>query len=212
MSARYIVTGTDTDIGKTVFAAMLTQALNGIYYKPVQSGRQPETDSQTVRRLTGLSEKHFLPEAYCLDTPVSPHLAAEIDRVEIDVAKLKPPVVRGDLIIEGAGGLLVPLTRQCLSIDVFADWKAQVILCARTALGTINHTLLSIEALKQRQLPIVGVVFIGDENQDSERTIVEMGRVIRLGRLPMLPQLNPETLATAFEQNFRLDDFTTNSS
>ncbi len=207
MSARFIVSGTDTDIGKTVFSAMLLQAVEGIYYKPVQSGLEDETDTQTVARLTNLDETHFLAEGYSLKTPASPHLSAEIDGVDIDPAKLSPPIVDKPLIIEGAGGLLVPLTRQTLFIDVFAGWDAQVILCARTTLGTINHTLLSIEALKQRQLPILGVVFIGDENQDSERTIIEMGGVHRLGRLPRLPALNGDALALAFEQHFQYGDF-----
>jgi len=208
MDARFIVSGTDTGIGKTVFTAMLTGAVGGIYYKPVQCGLDGETDTQTVRRLTGLSDEHFLCEAYCLKTPASPHLAAEIDGVDIDAGRLRPPTVDKPLIIEGAGGLLVPLSRRTLYIDVFADWHAPVILCARTTLGTINHTLLSIEALKRRRLPIKGVVFIGDENRDSERTIVEIGGVARLGRLPILTSLDSDTLTEAFHSNFRLGDFT----
>jgi len=210
MSTRHIVSGTDTGVGKTVFAAMLTQGLNGIYHKPVQCGLDGETDIETVRRLTGLSDTHFLPEAYRLKTPASPHIAAEIDGVEIDVARLTPPAVDRPLIIEGAGGLLVPLSRRTLYIDVFADWDAQIILCARTTLGTINHTLLSIEALKRRKLPIRGVVFIGDKNKDSERTITEIGEVAHLGRLPILTTtaLSGGILAEAFHRNFRHDDFT----
>ncbi len=211
MGARYIVSGTDTDVGKTVFSAMLVQALNGLYYKPVQCGLKERTDTQMVRQLTGLAEAHFLPEAYCLNTPVSPHLSAEIDGVDIDIARLKPPRVDRTLIIEMAGGLLVPLSRQTLFIDAVATWDAQVILCARTTLGTINHSLLSIEALRQHGLSILGIAFIGDENQDSERTIVEMGKVARLGRLPTLPTLDRKSLSEAFKQNFCHDDFTRDS-
>ncbi len=207
MNERFIVTGTDTGIGKTIFSALLVQALNGVYYKPIQAGLAEPTDSQTVRRLTGLDATHFLPEVYRLGTPASPHVSAEIDGVEIDIEKLRPKDIDRPLIIEGAGGLLVPLSRQTLLIDVFARWDARVILCARTTLGTINHTLLSIEALKRRRLPLLGVVFIGDENRDSERTIIEMGGVPRLGRLPMLPTLGPDTLARAFEDHFHRDDF-----
>jgi len=208
MSPRFIISGTDTDIGKTVFSAMLVQALDGYYYKPVQAGLDEETDRQTVSRLTRLPDGRLLPEAYTLKTPASPHMSAEIDGVDIDLKKLRPPSVDRPLIIEGAGGLLVPLSRKVLLIDQFKDWDADVILCARTTLGTINHTLLSIEALRQRHLPVLGVVFIGDENQDSERTIIAMGEVLRLGRLPIVTQLSCDSLADAFQQNFHHDDFT----
>ncbi len=207
MRARFVITGTDTGIGKTVFAAALTQALNGVYFKPVQAGIENGTDTETVRRLTGLGSDHFLTELYRLHTPASPHRAAEIDGIEIDPDTLVLPVTDQPLIIEGAGGLLVPLTRKTLFIDVFARWNAPVILCARTALGTINHSLLSIEALKRRSIPILGIAFIGDENIDTEWTIAEMSGVLRLGRLPRLEILNSRTLADAFARNFRIEDF-----
>jgi len=207
MSRCLVVSGTDTDVGKTVFAAALTLALSGVYFKPVQCGLDGETDTRTVRRLTGLPSGHFLPEIYRLRTAVSPHRAAELDGVEIDPAKLELPAVERPLIVEGAGGLMVPLTRSDLFIDVFARWHAPLVLCARTALGTINHTLLSLEALQRRSIPIAGVAFVGDENPDTERTIAEMAAVRALGRLPMLPLLSPETLAHAFERHFRVQDF-----
>ncbi|WP_088344022.1 MULTISPECIES: dethiobiotin synthase [Rhodomicrobium] len=207
MSARFVVTGTDTGIGKTVFAAALTQALNGVYFKPVQAGLDEETDRETVRRLTGLGETHFRPEIYRLRTPASPHRAAEIDGIEIDPDALVLPAAEAPLIAEGAGGLFVPLTRTTLYIDVFARWNAPVILCARTALGTINHTLMSVDALRRRSIPILGVAFIGEANADTEATIAAMGGVPRLGRLPPLDPLGRETLANAFAANFRLSDF-----
>ena len=207
MSKRFVITATDTDVGKTVFAAALTQALSGIYFKPVQAGLE-ETDLDVVRRLTGFPEEHFLPEIYRLRTPASPHRAAEIDGIEIDTARLTLPQATRPLIVEGAGGLLVPLTRSTLYADVFRQWAAPVVLCARTALGTINHSLMSLEALRSRNIPICGIAFIGEENADSERTIVEFGRVKRLGRLPLLQPLTPETLQQAFAQNFNLADFT----
>ena len=208
MSTRFIVTGTDTGVGKTVVAAMLTQALDAGYFKPVQSGLEGETDTEAVRRLTGLADGHFLPEVYRLRTPASPHLSAEIDGVAINTGRLTPPDTGRPLIVEGAGGLLVPLTRRTLFIDAFAAWTLPVILCARTALGGINHALLSIEALKARAIPIHGIVFVGDENADTQRTIAEMSGVRRLGRLPWLPHLDSATLAQAFRQHFRLSDFT----
>lgn len=206
MSA-FIIAGTDTDIGKTVFAAMLTAALSGIYFKPVQAGLADGTDTETVRNLTGLGPEHFLPELYRLNTPASPHFAAEQDGIEIDPARLTLPDVKPALIVETAGGLLVPLTRTVLQIDIMKSWKAPVILCARTALGTINHSLLSVEALKRRGISTLGIVFIGEENKDSERTIIDLAETKRLGRLPIIGKLNRETLAEAFNQNFDKQDF-----
>jgi dethiobiotin synthetase len=206
MKRRFVVAGTDTDVGKTVFAAALTRALSGVYFKPVQAGLEPPTDMDTVRALTGLDEDHFLPEIYRLRNPLSPHRAAELDGIVIDPERLVLPHADA-LVVEPAGGLLVPLTRAILSIDVIARWQVPVVLCARTALGTINHSLLSIEALRRRSIPVLGIAFIGDENPDTERTIVEMGAVKRLGRLPRLDPLNRDTLAAAFSQHFRLADF-----
>ncbi|MGJ4945707.1 dethiobiotin synthase [Bradyrhizobium sp. HKCCYLS1011] len=198
MTQRFVVTGTDTGIGKTVFSAGLAGALDGYYWKPVQSGLDGETDSDTVRRLSGLATERILPEHYRLVTPASPHLAAEIDGVTLDPNRMQPPVVSGPLVIEGAGGLMVPLTREVTYLSIFARWSAPLVLCARTTLGTINHTLLSIEAIRARHIRLVGVAFIGDENRDSEQTIVAMGRTRHLGRLPHLPDLTANTLRAAF--------------
>jgi dethiobiotin synthetase len=198
MTQRIIVTGTDTGIGKTVLAAGLAGALDGYYWKPVQSGLTEETDSASVLRLSGLSTDRILPERYRLATPVSPHLAAEIDGVSIDPERLELPATPGPLVVEGAGGLMVPLTREITYLDVFARWRAPLVLCARTMLGTINHTLLSIAAIRARGIPLTGVAFIGDTNQDSEQTIVAMGRTRLLGRLPHLPQLDAAALRAAF--------------
>jgi dethiobiotin synthetase len=206
MSVRIIVAGTDTDIGKTVFSAALVQALDGYYWKPVQSGLAGETDSQTVARLSGLAPSRILPEAYRLNTPASPHYSAERDGIEIDVERLRPQDYPTPLVIELAGGLHVPLTRRLLQIDLLADWKLPVILCSSTRLGTINHSLLSIEALKRRAIPVLGIAFIGDEVVDSERTITAFGRVRRLGRLPRLPDLDSTTVRRAFAENFSVPD------
>jgi dethiobiotin synthetase len=149
----------------------------------------------------------MLPEAYRLNTPASPHLAAEIDGITIDPAKLVPPTSDRPLVIEGAGGLLTPLTRSLTYIDVFARWKAPVVLCARTALGTINHSLLSIEALRARDIELLGIVFIGEANADSEQIIVAMGQVRRLGRLPHLAALSGDSLKAAFADAIDVSDF-----
>jgi dethiobiotin synthetase len=202
-----VVTGTDTGIGKTVFAAALTGALDGYYWKPVQSGLAEETDSETVRRLSGLAADRILPERYRLRTPASPHLAARLDGVEIDAERLALPSTPRPLVVEGAGGLLVPLTREVTYIDVFARWRAPLVLCARTTLGTINHTLLSVEAIRARNIPLLGIAFIGNENTESEDVIVALGRTRRLGRLPPLAPLTAESLKAAFAAHFDVNDF-----
>ncbi|HET6526684.1 dethiobiotin synthase [Sphingopyxis sp.] len=199
---RFVVTGTDTGIGKTIFSAALAQATGAPYWKPIQSGLEEESDSEAVARLAGVP---VLPEAYRLVTPASPHRAAEIDGVNIDLETLVPPP--GDLIIEGAGGALVPVTRTTLYADLFARWQIPVIVCARTALGTINHSLLTIEALRTRNVPIHGLAFLGDGVEDSEAIIAAISGVRRLGRLPIVDPLDSATLAAAFEANFQIADF-----
>ncbi|RWK23277.1 dethiobiotin synthase, partial [Mesorhizobium sp.] len=159
MTKRIVVTGTDTGIGKTVFSAGLAGLLDGFYWKPVQSGLNEETDSEVVARLSGLPDGRVLPEVYRLTMPLSPHRSAEIDGVAIEADDLSFPVLPTPLVIEGAGGLMVPLNRQTRFIDIFEQWRLPVILCARTALGTINHTLLSIEALRARSIPLIGIAF-----------------------------------------------------
>jgi dethiobiotin synthetase len=208
MSRRIVVTGTDTEIGKTVFAAGLADRLGASYWKPIQSGLDGETDAQVVARLGGLSSDRILPEGYRLNTPVSPHQSAAIDGVHIDAKRLDVPDSGGrPLVIEGAGGLMVPLDPSTLYIDVFARWRLPVVLCARTSLGTINHSLLSIEALRRRDINVLGIAFIGDSNPESERAICEVGRVHRLGRLPRLSPLTRSTLRDAFAASFKPDDF-----
>ncbi|GLK78221.1 ATP-dependent dethiobiotin synthetase BioD [Methylopila jiangsuensis] len=202
-----VVTGTDTGVGKTVFAAGLTAALGARYWKPVQSGLDEGGDTSEVARLAGLPPERIAPEAWRLRTPVSPHLAAEIDGVEIDPEALEPPVSDGPLVIEGAGGLLVPLNRRTLTIDLFARWGLPVVLVARTGLGTINHTLLSLEALAGRRVPVLGVAFVGEANDDNAATIAAFSGVKVLGRLPRLDPLTPETLAAAFAASFHIADF-----
>ncbi|TRC98444.1 ATP-dependent dethiobiotin synthetase BioD [Mesorhizobium sp. WSM4303] len=204
MTKRIVITGTDTGIGKTVFSAGLAGLLDGFYWKPVQSGLDGETDSEVVERLAGLPPGRVLPEVYRLKSPLSPHRSAELDGVAIEAAKLSLPALPGPLVIEGAGGLMVPLNRQTRFIDIFQQWQLPVVLCARTALGTINHTLLSIEALRARSIPIIGIAFIGDEVADSQKTIVEFSGVPQLGRLPYLDPLTDETLREAMVAGFDL--------
>ncbi|MBJ2153046.1 dethiobiotin synthase [Paracoccus sp. IB05] len=194
MSSAVIITGTDTGIGKTVFSAGLTLALQASYWKPVQAGLDEETDSETVARLTG---RPTLPEAYRLKLPASPHHAAAREGVRIGAMPL--PRIDGALVVEGAGGALVPLDGSFLYADQMAQWQAPVILVARTALGTINHSLLTIEALRARRLPLLGIVFIGAEMQDSQQTISRIAALPSLGRLPRLAHVTRPALEQAFQ-------------
>lgn len=140
--------------------------------------------------------------------PASPHLAAEAEGVEIDVERMALPKVSGPLVVEAAGGLMVPLNRKTLFLNVVANWGAPVVLCARTSLGTINHTLLSLSALREAGCEVLGVAFIGDAEPEVEQTICDFGQVLYLGRLPMLDTLTPETLSEAFHNAFDIHNFT----
>ncbi len=213
MQRNILITGTDTDIGKTIFAAGLTGALDAHYWKPIQAGLNAPTDSEIVANLSGVADHKILSEAYRLRLPASPHYAAELENVEIETSELVIPRLSqgGTLIIEAAGGLMVPLKRAVggqsgiLALDLFKAWANPTILCARTSLGTINHSLLSIKALKDADIPILGIVFIGDENLDSQQTIIEFANVANLGRLPIISPLDITTLAVAMNENIRLD-------
>jgi dethiobiotin synthetase len=207
VTCRFVVAGTDTNVGKTVFSAALAGALNAYYWKPVQAGLQDETDSQVVARLSGLRSEKILPEAYRLETPASPHIAARLDGLQIAADRLSLPQGREPLVVETAGGLMTPLREDLLTIDLLGQWGLPVVLCARTSLGTINHSLLSLEALQRRNILVLGLAFVGDENEDSQRTIVERSGVRELGRLPHLSLLTPETLRFMFDRQFRLADF-----
>jgi dethiobiotin synthetase len=207
MSKAYIVTGTDTGIGKTTVAAMLVLALDAVYWKPIQSGTEEGTDRQRVQALTQLPDDRLLPERYVLSQPLSPHRAAELDGIEIKAEALVLPAFDRTLVIEGAGGLMVPVTRDKLQIEVFADWSLPIILCARTALGTINHTLLSIEALRGRHMRLHGLIFVGDDSPDNMRTIADFSGARILGLVPRLDRIGRAALLDVFSRGFRREDF-----
>lgn len=216
MYPKFIITGTDTDVGKTFFSAALMTGLDAAglrphYWKPVQSGVADGVDTRRVQDLTALPDDQFLPENYIFSEPLSPHRAAEIDGMKIDVPAFKSkdfvPHVEGALVIEGAGGLMVPLTRESLLINAFKAWKIPVILVARTGLGTINHTLLSLEALWARRIPVHGIAFVGAENPDNVCTVSQFSKVKILGRLPILESVDPMSLSAAFEEHFNIEDF-----
>jgi dethiobiotin synthetase len=197
-----IVAGTDTGIGKTVLSALLTLALDACYWKPVQSGTEEETDSEAVLRMTGLPAARVLPEAYRLASPLSPDQSARIDGVTIDPARLLRPAADRPLVIEGAGGLMVPLSDDLLQIDLFASWKMPLLLAARSGLGTLNHTLLSVEALHARDVDLLGIVLIGTRNAGNLGSLARWCDAPVLGLLPPLEALTPATLMEAWHSGF----------
>jgi dethiobiotin synthetase len=200
---RLVIAGTDTDVGKTVVSALVVQGLVARYWKPVQSGLAEGSDSERVRQLLGLPAERILPEAYRLQAPVSPHWAAEQDGVEIDPAALALPEVDGPLVVECAGGLLVPLRRDsgpgALQIDQIVRWELPVLLVARSGLGTLNHTLLSLEALRHRDIPVLGVLLNGEPHANNQATLEQLGGVPMLGCLPPLPRLDGPALAEQWQ-------------
>lgn len=190
----YFVTGTDTGVGKTVAASWLMLALDGEYWKPVQAGLDGETDEQAVRRLTGLPSARFHESIYRLKAALSPHEAAGREGITIDTARLKLPRHRRPLIVEGAGGLLVPLNAREFMIDLIADLGLPAVLVARTALGSINHTLLSLEALRRRRIEIAGVILNGAPDPGNRDAIANFGKVPVIAELPVFDPLGREQL------------------
>ena len=199
----FVITGTGTGIGKTVFAAGLTALIDGYYWKPVQAGLEDGTDTARVAQLSALPPERILPEAYRLEAPCSPHHAARLDSVEIDPARLSLPPQR-PLVVEGAGGALVPLTGELLFADLFARWQLPAIVVARTSLGTINHSLMTLEVLRARGVAVHGIAFVGDSDEAAEAAICRIGQARRLGRLPHLDPLDAAALRCAFAVNIAL--------
>jgi dethiobiotin synthetase len=191
---RLVVCGTDTDVGKTVVSALVVAGLEARYWKPVQSGTEGGTDSERVRGLLDLPRERILPEAYRLQAPVSPHWAAEREGITIDPERLRLPAVNGPLVVETAGGLLVPLRRDHLQIEQLVRWDLPILLVARSGLGTLNHTLLSLEACRQRRLQVLGLVLNGPPHPDNPRTLEQLGGVPVLLELPPLDPLDANAL------------------
>lgn len=185
------VTGISTEVGKTVASAIITEALEADYWKPVQAGELDYTDSDKVRNWISNSKSVVHPTSYELNTPMSPHAAAEIDGVEIDLDKIRRPATENNLVIEGAGGLLVPLNDRDLIADLIRP-DDHVLLVSRHYLGSINHTLLSVNELKARNLRIMGVLFIGDEHPSTESIITKITGLPVLGRIGIASKVDKE--------------------
>lgn len=194
-----VICGTDTDVGKTVVSALVVQGLGATYWKPVQSGLEGGGDSGRLQALLQLPATRLLPEAYRLQTPVSPHWAAELEGITIEPARLALPAVAGALVVETAGGLLVPLRRDWLQIDQLAAWGLPVLLVARSGLGTLNHTLLSVQALRQRSIPLLGLVLNGPLHPDNPATLAALAQAPVLAQLPPLEPLTACGLAAQWQ-------------
>jgi dethiobiotin synthetase len=191
---RLVVCGTDTDVGKTVVSALLVEGLGARYWKPVQSGIEGGGDRDRLQALLALPPQRIVPEAYRLAAPVSPHWAAEREGLAIDPERLALPPGDGPLVVETAGGVLVPLRRDWLQIEQLQRWNLPVVLVARSGLGTLNHTLLTLEALRRRQLTVLGLVLNGPPHPDNPGTLAELGAVPVLAELPPLEPLDREAL------------------
>ena len=199
MSEKYFITGIGTGIGKTVCSAVLVEKLKADYWKPIQSGDLDQSDSLKIAELIRNHKTKIHPEAYRLNQPLSPHLSAKLDGIAIDLQKIKLPDTQNTLIIEGAGGLMVPLNEDELILDLIKFLNVAVIVVSQNYLGSINHTLLTINLLKQHQIPIKGLVFCGEENIESQRFILKHTGVHFIGRIPFFTNLSKEEISLAGE-------------
>ena len=189
---KYFITGIGTDVGKTIVSAVVCEALKATYWKPVQSGSEDGTDRATVESLCSPAVK-TIPESYVFKAPVSPHLAAELENDTIDISKLQVPQVTGNLVVEGAGGLMVPITHEYLYADWISEKQLPTIVVSRHYLGSINHTLLTIRQLQQLGVPIAGIIYVGEENKDTEQVIQHFtGGIHVLGRIDWAKQLTKD--------------------
>ena len=190
---KLFITGIGTDVGKTIASAIITQSLEADYWKPVQAGDLDNSDSHKIQRYISNNKTVIHENSYKLNTPASPHLAAEIDGITIDLKKIIEPSTDNHLIIEGAGGILVPLNDNDCIIDLIKeDYK--VILVSRHYLGSINHTLLTFEALKNRNIAVAGIVFSGDENKASEEIILSKTKAKFIGRIENEPYFDQNVI------------------
>ena len=197
---QFIICGTDTDVGKTLISSFFVRGLKSFYWKPIQSGIETETDSQSILRLSGIKKEKILKEAYIFEKPVSPHWAAEIDGKKIDINLLNLPKIDGSIVIETAGGLMVPITRNFLQIDQIRKWNLPVIIVCRSSLGTLNHTLLTIEALKKRNIKILGLIINGEKHLDNPKTLREFSKLPIIAEFPRLNNIDKNNLDRLWQE------------
>ncbi len=209
MPERFFITGTDTGVGKTVVSALLCAALDAIYWKPIQTGTREGTDRKTVMQLARLPRARTFPETYRFAPPVSPHLAARRAGGRIELRQIRVPrlAAREKLIVEGAGGALVPINGTQLMTDLMKHLRLPVLLVARTSLGTINHTLLSLAALRAARLNIRGVIMVGEPDRENRNAIEHYGNVEVVGIVPRLKKINRSALLEVFRKHFDCQAF-----
>ncbi|MDE3135298.1 MAG: dethiobiotin synthase [Acidobacteriota bacterium] len=200
----FFVTGTDTNVGKTVLSALLVAALDAVYWKPIQTGVSEGSDRETVIRLARIPRSETREECYRFDPPVSPHVAAEWAGVRIDLENIqKPEVAPGKrLVVEGAGGVMVPVNEKEFMIDLMRHLRLPVMVAARSTLGTINHTLLTLGALERAGIEVTGLVLIGPENKDNRAAIERFGSRPVVGTIPPLDPIHREALLEVFQSRF----------
>jgi dethiobiotin synthetase len=200
---KLFITGTSTDVGKTIASAIIVEALQADYWKPIQAGDLEHSDTHKVQALVSNTQSQFHPNSYALQTPASPHLAAAKDGITIDLNQIQEPATTNHLVIEGAGGILVPLNETQSVVDLIQpDYK--VIVVSRHYLGSINHTLLTIEALQNRKIFIAGIVFSGEENTSSEQIILNRTGLSCIGRIDQEPYFDSNVVleyADLFREN-----------
>ena len=201
MKKTIFVTGIGTEVGKTVASAIITEALEADYWKPIQAGDLNTSDTHKLKKLISNKKSQFHKNAYALNTPMSPHAAAEIDGIKIKLANINPPETTNNLVIEGAGGLLVPLNSKNTVADLISE-DFSIILVSRHYLGSINHTLLSLELLKNRGFKKIGIIFSGDSVPSTEVVIQEMSGVEVIGRIEEEPYFD-ERVVREYAEKFR---------
>lgn len=197
MNDTYFITGIGTGIGKTIVSAILTEKLKADYWKPIQSGDLETSDSLFIKHLISNTQTVIHPESYRLGQPLSPHLSAKLDGIDINLDDIKAPKTNNRLIIEGAGGLMVPLNDKHLILDLIKKLKAKVIVVSQNYLGSINHTLLTLEILKFNHIQVEGILFNGGANAESENYIANYSKVKVLGNIPKLSIIDKETIITS---------------
>lgn len=202
---KLFITGIGTDVGKTIASSILVEALEADYWKPIQAGDLANSDTNKVEKYVSNTTTTFHKNAYALQTPASPHYAAEIDGITIDLNEIKEPKTKNHLVVEGAGGILVPLNNKDCVIDIIqSDYK--VIVISRHYLGSINHTLMTIEILKSRKLNVAGIIFSGDENKATESIILQKTNVPMIGRIDNEPYFDQNVIkyyADMFRENLQ---------
>jgi len=195
------IVGIDTEVGKTIISAIVTEALQADYWKVLQAGDLHQLDTDTVKSLVSNTKTKFYKERYLLTQPMSPHAAANIDGIQINISDFKLPKIENDLVVEGAGGLLVPINEKGdMLVDLFAELVDEVILVSKNYLGSINHTLMSVEILKQKKIKIKGIIFNGISNPESERIIEKLSGIKIIGKIPFADCLNKEFVLKSAKQ------------